>query len=113
MPKKKNLVGAWAFLIGVVLAIIFGFLSYTTWLGWLFVILGIIVGLLNITDTEVRPFLMAGVVLVIVSYFGASVFSEVKLGTAFLVNILNNLLMLFVPATVIVALKSVFSIARA
>lgn len=112
MPKKKNLVGAWAFLIGVIIAVIFGFLSYATWVGWLLVIVGLIVGLLNINDEEVQPFLMAGVVLVIVSYFGAGVFSEAKLGVAFLTNILSNLLMLFVPATIIVALKSVFGIAR-
>jgi len=116
MPKKTggNLLGAWAFLIGVILAVIFGFIATQLWVIWVLVILGIIVGLLNIADAEVQPFLLAGVVLVIVSAFGGSVFTGLKLmNTAFLTNILNNMLMLFVPATVIVALKSVFSIARA
>ncbi len=112
MPKKKNMLGAWAFLIGIILAVIFGFLAYQTWLGWLLVVLGIVIGLLNIADVEVQPFLIAGVVLVIVSYFGAGVFAFERLGVEFLGNILSNVLMLFVPATVIVALKSVFSMAR-
>lgn len=116
MPKKTggNLLGAWAFLIGVILAVIFGFIATQLWVIWVLVILGIIVGLLNIADAEVQPFLIAGVILVIVSAFGGSVFAGLQLlNTAFLTNILNNMLMLFVPATVIVALKSVFSIARA
>lgn len=112
MPKGKNLIGAWAFLIGLILAVIFGFIPYGIWLSWLLVILGIVVGLLNIVDEEVQPFLMAGAILVIVSYFGMSVFSATKLGTAFLENILGNVLTLFVPATIIVALKSVFQLAK-
>ncbi len=110
MPKKrnKNMLGAWAFLIGVILAVIFAFLAYQTWVGWVLVLIGIIIGLLNITDSEVQPFLLAGVVLVIVSYFGSSVFT----GLLYLGDILSNLLMLFVPATIIVALKSVFTLAR-
>ena len=118
MPKKSggNLLGAWAFLIGVILAIVFGFFDITamTWLPWVLVVIGIIIGLLNIADSEVQPFLIAGVVLVLVSAFGGSVFQDLALGgNYFLTNILRNLLMLFVPATIIVALKSVFSIARA
>jgi len=112
MPKKKNLIGAWAFLIGVILAVIFGFISYGVWLGWLLVIVGLVIGLLNITDEEVQPFLMAGVILVIVSYFGSNVFSVDKLGVAYLTQIMANLLTLFVPATIVVALKSVFSLSK-
>ena len=66
------------------------------------------IGLLNITDKEVTPFLMAGVVLVITSSLGVEVFGTV----AILGNILTNMLTLFVPATIIVALKSVFSLAK-
>lgn len=112
MPKKKNLIGAWAFLIGVILAVIFGFLAYGLWLGWVLLVIGIVIGLLNITDAEVQPFLLAGVILVIVSYFGGFVFGIDKLGVTYLSQILSNLLMLFVPATIIVALKSVFSMAK-
>lgn len=117
MPKKSggNLLGAWAFLIGVILAIVFGFFPVTalTWLPWVFVVIGIIIGLLNIGDSEVQPFLFAGIVLVLVSAFGGAVFKDLLInGSPFMSMILNNLLMLFVPATIIVALKSVFSIAR-
>ena len=118
MPKKTggNLLGAWAFIIGVILAIIFGVIPATfggLWLPWVLVIIGLLVGFLNIADVESQPFLIAGAILVIVAYFGGAVFTEARLGWGGLSNILGNLLMVFVPATIIVALKSVFSFARA
>jgi len=114
MPKgKSNLLGAWAFLIGVILAVIFAFFSYPTWVNWIMVVIGLLIGILNIKDTETNTFLMAGVVLVIVSYFGGSVFANIRIGDiAFLANFLGNMLVLFVPATIVVALKSVFTMAH-
>ena len=100
--------GAWAFLVGIILAVVFAFVTYGTWLPWTLVVIGLVVGLLNITETEVSPFLMAGTILVIVAAFGADVMGTIM----YLQNILNNIMMLFVPATIIVALKSVFTMAR-
>jgi len=100
--------GSWAFLIGVILAVIFGVVGGGTWLPILLIVLGLVIGLINITDKEVIPFLWAGTVLVIVSAFGGQVFNNI----GFMAAILANLLMLFVPATIIVALKSVFSMAK-
>ena len=106
--NKKTTLGSWAFLIGVIFAVIFMFVTVTSWLPWLLVVLGLIIGLLNITDKEVQPFLMAGLVLVLVSYFGGQGLSTIS----YLGNLMNNLLMLFVPATIVVALKSVFVLAK-
>ena len=102
-------IGSWSFLIGVVLAIILAFYgSITQTLMWLLVIIGIIVGLLNIADEEVEPFLLSGVVLIIASSFGNSVVSISPLFN----RVLNSMLLIFVPATIIVAIKNVFSLAR-
>ena len=98
--------GGWAFLIGVLLAIIFGFVAAGAWLAWTLVVLGIIIGLLNIAEKEVKPFLFAGTILVIVAALGGGVFES------WLKTILDNMLFLFVPATIVVALKSVMTIAK-
>jgi len=107
---KSNLLGAWAFLIGVVLALVFAFLqSYAgMWLVYVLFAVGLIVGLLNITDTEANQFLLASVALVIVSSFGSLVLTAISFVSA----MLDNLLTIFVPAAVIVALKSVFNVAK-
>ena len=100
--------GAWAFLIGIVLAVIFGVIGLSDTLLMVLFIIGIVVGLLNVTDQEVTPFLMAGAVLVIVSSLGGQIL-DVK---EWISGILNAILAIFVPATVVVAIKSVFSIAK-
>lgn len=110
MPKKNsNMLGSWAFLIGVILAVILGlFGGLTETMSIILVVIGLVVGLLNIGSDEVQPFLMSGVVLIIAAAFGQQVIQTV----GFLDNILEALLLVFVPATVIVALKNVFSLAR-
>ncbi|MBS3154741.1 hypothetical protein J4424_05540 [Candidatus Woesearchaeota archaeon] len=106
--EAKAMLGRWAFLIGVVLAVIFGFISAGTWLSWLLVVIGLVVGLVNISDKEVGAFLTAGTVMVLMGYFGGQTLSSV----VYLSTIFNNILTLFVPATIVVAVKSVLSLAR-
>jgi len=106
--KTNNKIGAWAFFIGVILAIIFAFLSMQTWVIWLFLLVGILVGLLNISDAEAKPFLLAGAILVIISALSRNVFASVR----YVPNFLANLMTIFTPATIIVALKSVFTLAK-
>lgn len=113
MAKRSGsgFVGSWAFLIGLILAVVLGIFQVgglTQGVTYLLVVLGIIVGLLNIAGDEVEPFLMSGVVLVIVGTLGQSVVQVIPM----LDRILQALTLLFVPATIIVALKNVFSLAR-
>lgn len=111
MKKKNNFIGAWAFLVGIVFALIVGLLSNLNGdpviLGIL-VIIGFIVGLLNITKREINSFMMSGIVLIIASAFGASILSPIPKST----EVLGALLTLFVPATIIVAIKNVFTLAE-
>ena len=107
--KKMGLIGSWAFLLGVILAVVLGYLGSVAGTGLIvLVVIGLIVGLLNVADKEVQPFLMSGAVLIIASALGQNVTGEI----AILDNILQALLAIFVPATVIVAIKNVFSLAR-
>lgn len=109
MAKKGNKLGAWTFLIGLIIAVIVGLFGQLGNTGlMLLVVLGLIVGLLNIADEEVTPFLMSGAVLIIASAFGGNVLSSVP----YVSGIFNALLALFVPATIIVAIKNVFSLAK-
>ena len=107
--NKGNRIGSWSFLIGVILALLFGlFGALNQGVVMMLVLLGLVIGFLNIADEEVSPFLMSGTVLVIVSALGQGVVD----GVPIFGNILMALTILFVPATIIVALKNVFSLAR-
>jgi hypothetical protein len=95
--------GAWAFLVGVILAVIIGGgvgEATSTTVGVL-ALLGIIVGLLNVSEE-----------LVVVSGMGGDAISEVPGLGSTISGILSSIMILFVPATIVVALKSVFSLAK-
>jgi len=63
----------------------------------------------RVTDKETMPFLLSGAVLIIASALGQS---ESLTLIPYLSNILSALLAIFVPATIIVAIKNVFNIAK-
>lgn len=108
MAKQTvSLIGSWAFLIGVIIAVVFGLVGMTPGVLTTLAIIGIIVGLLNVGDREVRPFLMSGAVLIIASFFGQSIMNSVP----YIESVLSALSAIFIPATIIVAIKNVFSIA--
>jgi len=103
MAKKSMgaMIGPWSFLIGVILAVVLGFMGSASnlWLA-LLVIAGILVGLLNVTEKESQKFLFAGLSLVIVAAMGQNAlgaFSSVAFVGSKLYGILNALLILFVP----------------
>ena len=82
---------------------------------WAVFLLGIVIGLLNITSSEASAFLTSGTVLVLVSYLGADVLGSAAgagFGVNLLVSVLNSVLVLFVPATIVVAVRAVFGLAR-
>lgn len=109
---RGNMIGSWAFLIGVILAIVLGFIGNvgndTVWTTVL-VVIGIVVGLLNIADEEASPFMMSGIVLILASAFGQGILAQSIPAAS---EILAALLIIFVPATIIVAIKNVFVLAR-
>ena len=108
-------IGSWAFLLGAVVAIITGALSpdntNATIISFL-VLLGLIVGLLNITTKETNSFLLASVALVLVSGLGITVFQDVASIGAYLASVLTKILVFVVPATIVVALKSIFALEK-
>lgn len=107
--NSRNLIGSWAFLIGVILAIVLGLVgSLNATIIYVLLIIGILVGLLNVAEKEVSPFLLSGAILIIASSLGQSVVRSVT----YFDSILQALLVIFVPATIIVAIKNVFSLAR-
>jgi|TARA_B100000315_G_scaffold223780_1_gene228865 hypothetical protein len=125
IKSKENSVGAWAFLVGVILAIVIGLSttlvsipvlnSFSAQIYAILVLLGIFVGFMNVAGKDSQTFLLAGTVLVVVSKFGMEgvTGSLIGIGVGDAVSsVFGALLALFAPATIIVALKTVFSIAK-
>lgn len=107
-------VGGWAFIVGVVIAIIIGLFAGAagTLVVSILMILGLIVGFLNVTGKETNKFLLAAVSLVIVAGLGGSVLGSIAVIGGFLQGVLNALMLFVVPATIIVALKAIYATAQ-
>lgn len=126
IKSRENSVGAWAFLIGVIIAVAIGLFTklipipaltkYSSFIYLILVILGIIVGFsIKATGRDSQTFLITGAIIVIVSKFGmeSAIGSLIGIGAGDTVStIFAALLALFVPATIIVALKTLFGIAK-
>ena len=104
----KEMIGKWAFIIGLVVSVIAGIVSIgTTGLTWL-VVLGIVVGFLNVTNKEVTGFLIATIALMMVGSVGLSL---PAIGS-FVTSMLSAFTAFVAGAALIVAVKEVFSITR-
>jgi hypothetical protein len=126
LKSRENSWGAWTFLIGVILAVIIGLstskllsidviVNYSGQIYGVLIILGITVGFMNVTGKDSQTFMLAGAVLVIVSRFGMESVKGSLIGVGVgdvVTSTFAALLVMFVPATIIVALKTVFSIAN-
>jgi hypothetical protein len=120
---RENLIGAWSFLTGIIIALLVGTLrifysgaSIDPVILAILAVLGLVMGYF-VAEKDANTFLLASVALVVVSYMGISGLAVqaavlgVELGRA-VSSILGALLILFVPATIITALKTVFAIAK-
>jgi hypothetical protein len=105
---KLEMVGKWAFIVGLVLAVIVGYIFQAEWVIWVLAVLGVIVGLLNVTREDTERFLLAAIAL------GLSVtaLSTVPVLGLSITNILGYVAAFVAGAMVVVALKALFQTAR-
>ncbi len=119
--SKENYWGAWGFLVGIILALAVGILSASLgelsgYIMGVLVFLGLLVGFINVSPKDQNTFLMTAVSLVIVSFAGAAGISEIEFLNIGIGNMVSStlgaLLVMLVPATIVVAIKSLFSISQ-
>ena len=118
--KKK--IGNYLFIAGVILAIVLGLFAKTDavkstadWLWLVLVVLGLVVGFLNVSGKETKEFLLVTVALVVVTYAAKSQvdsWETLKWIGPYLSGVFNSILAFVVPASVVVALKDVWELAK-
>jgi hypothetical protein len=121
MAKGKtnilSMVGFWAFIVGLVIALVVGILAA---LGMataimpatiiVLIILGLIVGFLNITAKEILLFLVATIALIVVG----GVFAPLKTFAIGMIldNILALIATLMAPAAIVAAIKALWAVGK-
>lgn len=109
-PARRTMfLGSWAFLIGVILVLYFAIFDRTNQgIQWALLIIGLIIGILNVTGEESRSFMLSGLVLILASVLGQGAIAV----SVHLTRALYALLLIFVPATIIVAARNVVILAK-
>jgi len=122
MAKGKtnilSMVGFWAFIVGLIIAVVVGIMAALGIIGSavmpaiiiVLIILGLIVGFLNITAKEILLFLVATIALIVVGGVFAPL-STFGIG-AMLDAILALVATLMAPAAVVAAIKALWAVGR-
>ena len=113
-------IGNYSFIIGVIIAVVLGLAAprlgtAAAWLWSLLIVLGLIVGFLNVSGKETKDFLLVTVSLVVVAYAGSAQidsWSNVELIGQYLKGVFDSILALVFPASVVVALKEAWTLAK-
>jgi hypothetical protein len=108
-------IGLWAFVIGMVLAIILSIFFATNTPQWAVVtlaVLGIVVGLFNVTDKEVQNFLIASLAFLISFQALSTVFTTLTLGWEAVGAFFRLVTTFIAPAAAIVAVIALFKMAK-
>ena len=111
MAKQNMLemVGGYLFLLGVVIALISGFIA-ASWILPLLVVLGLIVGIFNVTDKEIDGYLLAVIAIILLASTSAPI---IKTFYAPLETIFLNVALFAAFGAIIPALKKIYNIAKA
>jgi len=105
---NRETIGKWAFIIGLVIAVLAGLFFQPGWVIWILAILGVIVGLINVTAEETRGFLLASIALTL----SATALNTLPIVGTALSYILPFVVAFVAGATIVVALKELFQTAR-
>ena len=101
-------IGKWAFIIGIVIAVLAGLGLNFGWVPWVLAVIGLIVGFLNISGEESQGFLLAAIALML----SATAVQTIPLVGDLLTRILSNVVAFIAAAVLVVALRSLFATTR-
>ena len=114
--KNLDVLGKWAFIIGLVIAVIAAFIGTSisaSTIALILFILGLIVGFLNIADKQLTKFLIATIALLLLGIGSISALSIIGTVSGYLNSILANVIAFVGAAALIVALKTIYETGKA
>ncbi len=108
---SQDKIGRWAFIIGLIIAALLGFVTFS-YASLLLVILGIIVGFLNVSEKEANHFLIAVIALLVVGISGLQALSVLGSLYTWIQTVLTSFVTFVAASAVIVAIKVLLDTSR-
>lgn len=104
-------VGKWAFLAGILLAVLAGFFTIP-YILTILAVLGLVVGFLDITSRESHKYLMAVVALLVIGTASISAFSALGSFYGLTESIITNVIAFVGASGLVVAVKEILTIGK-
>lgn len=109
MKFKSKFFGKWAFLVGLIIAVVASFVGgYAATIAMVLFLLGLLVGFLNVTEKDSTKFLVANIALLIGGIASLSAISVLGIVSAYVNAILGNFIAFVSAAALVVAVKAIF-----
>lgn len=109
----QNNLGNWAFIIGVIVAVIAGLFGtdIIPYSAAVLVVLGVIVGFMNVGTKKKSDFLLAAIALMVAGAASLSALTIVPALGSWLIGVVANVIVFVGPAALVVALQDVYNLA--
>jgi len=104
---SQSKIGRWAFIIGLIIAVLLGFVTFS-YASLILVILGLIVGFMNVTEKEAGAFLIAAIALMLVGVAGLKALEVVGSLYTWMQTVLTSFTTFVAAAAVVVSIKELF-----
>lgn len=110
---KLKFVGKWAFIVGLVIAVLASFLTgFATTVALVLFLLGLVVGFLNVSGKDSTKFLLATIALLVGGLASMTALSVFGIVSVYLSTIVGNFIAFVSAAALVVAVKAVFETGR-
>lgn len=100
--------GRWAFLIGLLVAVVAAIITPQRWMLGLLALLGVVVGAVNVTGEEESTFLLAAVAFLV----STAAFAALPVIGSFATEVMARIAVFVSAALIVVALRTLFRIAK-
>ncbi len=109
---KEGSVGKWAFILGIILAVLVGFVA-VPYTALILMVLGLIVGFLNVESNETNKYLIAAIALLVIGIGGVQ--SMATLGVPvydWVQSIMSNFIAFVGASALVVAIKAIVKLGK-
>jgi hypothetical protein len=100
--------GKYAFIVGLILALLATFIQGQAWTFWVLALIGLIVGFMNITSDETHTFLLSSIALIL----SASALQSIPMVGEMATEMIANVLAFLGSAVLVVAIRAVIATAK-
>lgn len=110
----NDVVGRWAFIIGLIVAVVAGLIQgYVQVIALVLFVLGLVVGFLNVKDKDLIKFLVATSALLILGVASIGALSILAVVSDYIDSILGNFISFVGAAALVVSIKAVIEATKA